>query len=111
MAFDHQERNQQIREGQTRTTLHTKPGSRPPFERAKSRTRGGAPKGHDAILKDLQQRAATVEVFLNYELNDKYEAVGTIIASDKFTISLKVGSRVFVLYKHALQGFAEVAVQ
>lgn len=105
------ERQDQIKDGQSRT-LSLKSGherERKPYAGTRPRgTRGGAakkPSGHDAILKDMQAREVTVELFL---MNSSDPMVGQLIASDKFTISVKANGRVHHLFKHGIESFSEV---
>ena len=82
--------------------------TQPPFKRTPKKTNPQAPKGHEAFLKALETAGAIVRVAL--VTSPETTMKGTIRASDKYTISLKVdrddGShQVFVLFKHAIESF------
>jgi sRNA-binding regulator protein Hfq len=61
------------------------------------------PKGHDAILADLQERQASVD----FTIGDS-AFKGRVIGRDKFTITVRtVNGRARVVYKHAIDWFEE----
>lgn len=66
-------------------------------------------KGHDAILKELQDSGATISVAL---LGDGSEIIGKLVARDKFTLTVltAAGSR-RTIYKHAIESFGPATVQ
>lgn len=65
-------------------------------------------KGHDAILKDLQDSKKDVLVAM---LSGETET-GKIVSRDKFTITVQknngTGHRI-TIYKHAIESFSELA--
>lgn len=78
-------------------------GVRPGFSQAK---RGFVPKGHDAVLKHLQDTGALIDLYL---ISTDDAVRGKIVARDRFTITLvsETGSR-RVYFKHAIESFGEV---
>lgn len=63
-------------------------------------------KGHDAVLKSIQDDGR--EICITMQSGEKI--VGTVVARDKFTISVRVpsslcGFLVWVVYKHAMESF------
>lgn len=60
------------------------------------------PKGHDAILKALQDSKATVTIVTS---GGGDEFTGTIFGRDKFTITLLVDGVRRVFYKQAIEQF------
>jgi len=94
------------------STLHARPGfDRPRNERPFSPRRDFKPraaKGHDALLKDLQESGAPVRLVLSTSGN---AVIGKIVARDKFTVSVlrDDGSEFpLVIYKHALETFEQI---
>jgi sRNA-binding regulator protein Hfq len=75
------------------------------------RPTSGAPrkpiaKGHDAVLKSIQDDGR--EITITMQSGEKIN--GTVVARDKFTISVRVanalgGYLVWVVYKHAMESF------
>jgi sRNA-binding regulator protein Hfq len=68
------------------------------------------PKGHDAVLKALQDDGREITIIMQSGDN----IIGTVVARDKFTISVRetldeamAGSpaRTHVVYKHAIESF------
>lgn len=94
----------QIREGKQRSTLHVNAGSR-------TQQRGRTPfvaKGHDAILKGIQDAKGRIIVMLMSTI-EKIE--GTLVARDKFTITVHTDDgRRITIYKHAIEGFEQAQV-
>lgn len=97
-------RADQAQEGRART-LTTRPGyagrsgqvGRKPF----------VAKGHDAILKEIQDAGGMIIITT---LGDGSQHTGTLIARDKFTITIMTttgGRQTF--YKHAIESFEPVA--
>jgi sRNA-binding regulator protein Hfq len=85
-------RNQQVKD--VRNTLRIKNPQRP-FKPRKP----FVAKGHDALLKGLQDSGADVTVCVNGDI-----IVGKIIARDKFTVTLNDGGIDSVLiYKSAIE--------
>lgn len=77
-------------------------GVRPGFSQPK---RGFVPKGHDAVLKHLQESATPVEVYLT---TTEVPVLGKIVARDRFTITLMLDSGLRrTYYKHAIESFGE----
>jgi sRNA-binding regulator protein Hfq len=80
----------------------------PPFRRTIKKASSQAPKGHEAFLKALETAGAIVRIAM---VSDPETVMkGTIRASDKYTISLKVDRddgthQVYVLFKHAIESF------
>lgn len=76
--------------------------------RAATPKKPAAPKGHEAFLKTLETAGAVVSFGM---VSDPDSVIkGTIRASDKYTVSVKVdradGShQVYVLFKHAIESF------
>jgi sRNA-binding regulator protein Hfq len=64
-------------------------------------------KGHDAILKSLQDRSATIEI---YPMHCADPIIGKMINRDRYTITVELdtGARRTV-YKHAIESFGEAA--
>lgn len=63
--------------------------------------RPATPKGHDAILKEIQDLGLVMTVmFLDGE-----SATGKLTARDKFTITISDSYGATTYYKHALKGF------
>lgn len=68
-------------------------------------------KGHDAILKSLQDRGATIKV---ETMNGTAPIIGKMINRDRYTITvdtkIKGGTEVsrVTIYKHAIEMFSEV---
>lgn len=60
------------------------------------------PKGHDAVLKALQDSGRTCTI-VKASSGDKL--VGKIVGRDKFTITLLVEGVRRVVYKHAIEEF------
>jgi RNA chaperone Hfq len=106
-------RRDQIDHGRRDTTLHVNrrtegsPGPRGkerPANFAPKGPRIHKPKGHDAILAELQDGATEVRVFMI----SGDEHVGVIKGRDKYTITLLLtGKPDLTLYKHAIEGFGE----
>jgi sRNA-binding regulator protein Hfq len=63
-------------------------------------------KGHDAILKSMQDRGAIIEIFpVGYE----GRIVGKMVNRDRYTITVELdGGQRRTVYKHAIESFAEV---
>lgn len=67
------------------------------------------PKGHDGILKDLQRHKA--EVYIEF-MDGRVES-GTIVASDRYTISLRLKEvdapydDIEHFYKHSIRSFGK----
>lgn len=77
---------------------HRPSGSRPSGSRPAG-NRGGAPKGHDATLKQWQDGGAYVLV----SLIDGAEITGTVTDSDRYTVTITTGAVYATLvYKHAI---------
>lgn len=106
--------SQESRYGEVaREKLHTRNGFKQQnFHKDKPRT-WPKPKGHDALLRDLQEAGSLVS-FRLMGVDDSY--VGKIVARDKFTISVLTGvgdtgefeKFPTVIYKHALESFKQV---
>lgn len=95
-------RQEQQREGQRRT-LGVKPG----FENRKRRP--FVAKGHDAILKEVQDNEGYLTVT---KAGDGSEITGKLLARDKYTITLLTDAgRRITLYKHAVESFEPVELQ
>jgi sRNA-binding regulator protein Hfq len=103
---------------QRREQLHTRPGfnrdrNQDRYEQRRSFQKNPKQaKGHDAILKALQESGAPVEVTF---VADGRTIIGKIIARDKFTVSVCEGDetsgyRAFpnVIFKHAIEQFRQV---
>jgi RNA chaperone Hfq len=77
---------------------------RPPFQnkdrKDKPKSEG---KGHDAVLRALQQGQHDVHVVLR---SSGETLTGKIVGRDKFTITLKIDGIRVVIYKHAIERFA-----
>jgi RNA chaperone Hfq len=110
--MDHNaERNLQISEGRDRErgTLHARPGH-PKRQFDAKRDTGTRPvvkfaKGHDAVLKRMQDNNSLV--FIQPLNGDGFE--GRVKNRDRYTITLEVGGRERVIYKHAIEYFEAVA--
>jgi sRNA-binding regulator protein Hfq len=85
---------------QQRDQLHPRPG----FRREERRPSGPkiGPKGHDAVLKALQDSGRLCTI-VKASSGDK--VVGKIVGRDKFTITLLVDGVRRVIYKHAIEEF------
>lgn len=96
-------RADQHHEGQRRTgTLTARPG----FSKAK---RPFVAKGHDAILKEVQDSEGRLLVTM---MSDGSAVEGVLVARDKFTITLLTDEgRRRTLYKHAIESFEPARVQ
>lgn len=72
---------------------------------ASPRKPGMIAKGHDAILKGLQDRTAQISIFaISGEL---YE--GAVVARDRWTITIRDKNNTNVtIYKHAIESFGNV---
>lgn len=107
-------RSEQIAEGKRRT-LSVRPsfdkpngggGARPGYDRPK---RPFVAKGHDAILKEVQDNGGYLAVTL---MSDGSTVSGQLVARDKFTITvLTEEGRRRTFYKHAIESFEPVQVQ
>lgn len=92
-----QYRQDQINEARGRSTLSPKPGARPP-------KKVFVAKGHDAILKNMQDTAGKVEITT---MGDGSTHVGTLVARDKYTITIQCADgRRYTFYKHAIESFS-----
>lgn len=62
-------------------------------------------KGHDAILKGLQDRSAFIEI---YPMCSDEPIIGKMINRDRYTITVELanGQR-RTIYKHAIESFGE----
>jgi len=96
-----QTRQDQINEGRSRT-LSPKTGSRPP-------KKVFVAKGHDAILKSVQDSAGLIEIT---PISDGVTVVGKLVARDKYTITVEFDAgRRRTYYKHAIESFEPIKVQ
>jgi len=90
----------QQKDGSARRTLHVKPGvGKPPLKKP------FIAKGHDAILKGMQDNGGDISVSM---ISTEIPLVGKLIARDKFTITVLTddGERV-TIYKHAIESFRQ----
>lgn len=104
MFSPEQVRQDQMREGQRRTLSAT--GNRDVRKLAPPKKPFVA-KGHDAILKNLQDTGDRASVTM---IGDGTEHAGKIVARDKFTITLLLdedGTR-RTFYKHAIESFGPI---
>ena len=97
-------RREQTNEGQRRSTLSTS-GSRG----ASSQKKPFVAKGHDAILKGIQDTQGRIIIVT---VGDGTEHIGSMVARDKYTITIQTdtGSRK-TFYKHAIESFEPIRVQ
>lgn len=96
-------RNEQQRDAERRT-LSARPGhtSKPP-------RKPFVAKGHDAILKKVQDLGGEIGIM---PMNGDSLIVGKLIARDKYTITvLTKDGREVTFYKHAIESFESVRVQ
>lgn len=86
------------------STLRVKPG----FTRKPTTTKKPfVAKGHDAILKSIQDDGADIEVNM---ISDGTSITGKLLARDRYTITVLDKHGVCrTLYKHAIESFAPVA--
>jgi len=90
-----------------RQTIHPRQG----YQRRDNRFNGNrgpkGAKGHDAILKELQESGAQVQVIMSHGES----LFGKIVARDKFTVSLLLSTSDYprVIYKHAIESFQQQA--
>lgn len=85
--------------------------ARPSHQSANAAHRKSKPfvaKGHDAILKDLQDNKHTTEI--NLISGEAYKGA-TILARDKYTITIGVGGNRVTIYKHAIESFTSPITQ
>lgn len=83
--------------------------SRPPYSDAHRPRTGGsnpqrresAPKGHDSVLRALQNDARQITV----TLMSGERLVGKVVGRDKFTITVMTAEARHVIYKHAIESF------
>ena len=59
-------------------------------------------KGHDAILKSVQDKQGIITVVLGTSGD---VVTGALVARDKFTITIRTTSHVVTIYKHAIEMF------
>lgn len=86
----------------TRPTLGLPSG----LERRAAARKPVVAKGHDAILKGLQDRGATIEI---YPIGYDGKIVGKMINRDRYTITVELaGGQRRTIYKHAIESFGEV---
>lgn len=107
--MSHQDvRSEQEQEGKSRSGTLRVPAGR----RGGSATTMRKPfvaKGHDAILKALQDAGAQIVVT---PIGDGVSVTGVLVARDKYTITVKTASgRTVTYYKHALESFEPALVQ
>lgn len=87
---------------QQRRTLTARPGWKPNASGA----RPFVAKGHDAILKRMQDNGGRISVTA---MGDGARTAGKMIARDKFTITLKTDEgREITFYKHAIESFESI---
>lgn len=89
---------EQQRSGQ----LHPRPGFRRDSRQGGPGGQKPTPKGHDAVLKALQDSGRECTIVLASSGN---KVVGKIVGRDKFTITLLVSGVRRVIYKHAVEEF------
>jgi RNA chaperone Hfq len=65
-------------------------------------------KGHDAILKDLQDNKHTTSIALIS--GEVYKGV-TILARDKYTVTIAADGQRVTIYKHAIESFTSPLAQ
>ena len=107
MQSPEQVRQDQIREGQRRSTLSTS-GSRDAHKPLPPK-KAFVAKGHDAILKNQQDAGGLLEITT---IGDGSVFVGKLVARDKYTITIEKndgGRKTF--YKHAIESFEPVRTQ
>lgn len=95
-------RNEQQRDAERRT-LSVRPGntSKPP-------RKPFVAKGHDAILKKVQDSGGNIGIM---PMNGDRLIVGKLIARDKYTITMLTAGREITFYKHAIESFESAQVQ
>lgn len=95
-------RNDQMRDAASRT-LTVKPGHHP----TQGQKRPFVAKGHDAILKNIQDTdGVKIAVTL---MNDGSTVEGRLVARDKFTVTVLTDEgRRRTFYKHAIEGFEPI---
>lgn len=63
-------------------------------------------KGHDAILKGVQDNRGRIAITT---IGDGSEHIGTLIARDKYTITIKTNTgSTKTFYKHAIESFEPI---
>jgi sRNA-binding regulator protein Hfq len=63
-------------------------------------------KGHDAILKGLQDARSLIAVNL---ISTDVPTIGNLVMRDRYTISLRIkDGRIMTIYKHAIESFTTV---
>lgn len=97
--------NDQIRQQQNREGQRRVQGGAGQF---KPNAGKHIPKGHDAILKRLQDEKCLVEVLM---LDRDDPIVGVIVGRDKFTITVAYDGYEECIYKHAIASFKRKKVQ
>lgn len=97
-------RRDQAAEGRRRLTVRPGYSSGQGTPSGTSARRPFTPKGHDAILKRLQDGRDDVEVILT----SGSSLVGKVVARDKFTITVDESGTPWTIYKHAIARFAPV---
>ena len=101
---------EQVRQDQqhdaARRTLNVRPG----FSRdSKAPRKPFVAKGHDAILKSLQDGEQLITITT---MGDGTEWTGKMAARDKYTITIQLDSGIRkTFYKHAIESFEPVQVQ
>lgn len=81
-------------------------GCRPAQHGGNRTFKPATPKGHDAVLKAIQDSGR--EITITMQSGEKIN--GKVVARDKFTISVRVsdalgGYLTYVVYKHAMESF------
>lgn len=90
----------------SRTIRADRDGNRKPYKPS-TPNKPASPKGHDAVLKAIQDDGRTI----NITLLSGETMSGTLVARDKFTISVlvnvagKIEDAVFVVFKHGIESF------
>lgn len=94
----------QVREGQRREgTLHLANRASRPRRSAEARPKQFVAKGHDAILKELQDARARISIVT---MSDATPVTGVLVGRDKYTITIGTeDGRRITIYKHAIESF------
>lgn len=94
--------HEQVRQDQSQEFQRRTLSERPGFER-KSPRKSFVAKGHDAILKGVQDVGGRVIITT---MGDGTEHIGKLVARDKYTITIFTdGGSSKTFYKHAIESF------
>lgn len=98
-----QEATQPVRRPTLGVSHHANTATIPAPETAPVRKPPMVAKGHDAILKGLQDARSTVVVNL---ISTDVPTIGQLVMRDRYTLSVRIkDGRILTIYKHAIESF------